>query len=529
MFYDAQRNVVVYHVSDPAAFIKWVPGAGQLRLNGYVYAPASLETLQAIRSLGLPVLEPMRDYDWPHGIHIKAPMHAQVLTANFMAVHPRCFCLSDPGTGKTLAALWAADYMMGQAKERFRALVVAPLSSLRDTWETEINANFLGRRTCAILHGPEKKRMEQLNENVDFYIINHDGIKVGVRRDPRKGFQYEGFAAALAERRDIRLAIIDEASAFRESNTARSRIARALLSPRNFVWEITGTPTPNGPEDAHGLRKLLTPWWGETKTSWRSRTMTQVSTYKWLPRPGAAQLVKDTLQPAIRFTLEECVDLPPMITQTREVELTPEQKDKLRELKRECLLNLKDGSTISAVNEAAMRSKFLQIVSGAVYDDAHNAHFIPCEPRLKVLREVIEESNDKLILFAPFTSVVRMLSEKLKDIPHAVITGAVKERDRADIFSDFRGKPEPRMIIADPGTMSHSLNLTISKTVVWWTPKDHTEIYLQANRRIRRPGQDKTQRIVHLVGHHIERDIFQRLADNRDLQGVMLSLVEQDR
>ena len=64
------------------------------------------------------------------------------------------------------------------------------------------------------------------------------------------------------------------------------------------------------------------------------------------------------------------------------------------------------------------------------------------------------------------------------------------------------------------------------------SPKDHTEIYLQANRRIRRPGQDKTQRIVHLVGHHIERVIFQRLAEECDLQGlmgVMLGLVERDR
>ena len=529
MFYDAQRGIVIYHVEQPQDFLQHVPKSGRL-LNGYVYAPADVDTLQAIRALGLPVLPPLNQgYDWPHGPHIQKPMAAQKVMANFMAVHPRCFNLSDPGTGKTLAALWAADYLMQHSKERFRALVVAPLSSLRDTWEQEINANFLNRRSCSILHGTEKKRMEELKRDVDFYIINVDGIKVGARRDTRRSFIFEGLCAELRNRTDIRLIIFDESSYFRDAQTARSRIARALLSPRPMVWQMTGTPTPNGPEDAHGLVKLLKPWWQETKTSWRSSTMLQVSQYEWRPRIGAAKLVAETLQPAVRFSLEQCVDLPPMITQTREVELTPVQADMLRKLKNQLLMIMADGKTVSAVHAAALRIKFLQIISGAVYDDEHSAHAVPCGSRVSVLREVIEESNDKLIVFAPFTSVVNMLSRTFKHYTHEVITGATPEKKRADIFARFRSEVAPRMIIADPGTMSHSLNLTIAKTIVWWAPTDKTETYLQANRRVRRPGQDKPQRIVHLVSHQVEREIFRRLQTNTDLQNVMLGLIEQER
>lgn len=527
MFYSERHNVVVYNVSDPAAFLARVPDSGAMNGN-HVFAPATLETFQAIRALQLPVLPLLdRDYDWPHGVHIERPMVSQKMRANFLAVHKRAFDFSDPGTGKTLCALWAADAMMQRARDRFRAIIVAPLSSLIDTWQQEIYANFLGRRSCVVLYGSAEKRLKLLNENVDFYIVNHDGIKTGVRRDPRKGLIYEGFAAALRERRDIRLAIIDEAGAFRDAQTRRSRVARALLSSRDYVWQLTGTPTPNGPEDAYGLKKLQSPGWPETFTSWRSRTMLQVSPYKWKPRIGATELVSETLRPSVRVTLEECVELPPVIMQTRGVILTSEQLQMLRKLRRELLLQIKNDKTISAINAATLRTKFLQIVSGSVYDDDHNAHAVDCRPRIGVLREVIEESNDKLIIFAPFTSVVSLLSKTLKEYSHAVITGAVGFKERTEIFGSFRGDLHPRLLIADPRTMSHSLNLSVCPTVVWFSPIDSTEIYLQANRRIRRPGQKRTQRVVHLVGHRVERDIYRRLADNSDLQNVILGLVEE--
>src|SRR5262249_23379013 len=157
-----------------------------------------------------------------------------------------------------------------------------------------------------------------------------------------------------------------------------------------------------------------------------------------------------------------------------------------------------------------------------VYDTAHDSHHIDCKTRLAVLREVIEEANDKIIIFAPLTSVVHMLHMTLsKHYSCELITGEVSFKDRTDVFNRFKQERDPRILVDDPGTMSHGLNLTVAKTICWYAPKDHTEIYLQANRRIRRPGQNKPQRIVHLVCHKIEREIYRRLLANESLQGVM--------
>jgi hypothetical protein len=51
-------------------------------------------------------------------------------------------------------------------------------------------------------------------------------------------------------------------------------------------------------------------------------------------------------------------------------------------------------------------------------------------------------------------------------------------------------------------------------------------VYLQANRRIRRPNQTKVQRIVQMVAHRLEREIFKRMAENSDLQNVVLGLLQ---
>ena len=181
MWHDPASNVLVYNEPDNARILKHVAEAKQL-FNGYVGVPATLSNMQILRLLGYPVVRPLERYDWPRSSHIKQPFHAQTETANFLAVHPRACVLSDMGTGKTLASLWAADALMRDAERRgrkLRCLVVAPLSTLSTVWSDALFQNFLGRRTAVVLHGSADKRLELLARPYDFYLLNHDGIKSG--------------------------------------------------------------------------------------------------------------------------------------------------------------------------------------------------------------------------------------------------------------------------------------------------------------------------------------------------------------
>jgi SNF2 family DNA or RNA helicase len=529
LWHDPTRNLLVYKTPEPDRVGEYIPEAK--KVNGSCVAvPATLRNCQILRLMDYPIIPVMEaaDYDWPieRG---KKPLAHQKLMANFMVAHPRSFNLSDMGTMKTLATLWAADFVMQQHKGDCRALIVAPLSILQRVWGDAIFANFLGRRTFEIVHGSAAARSEALLRPADFYIINFDGVGVGAHT--RKRFELDGISKALHDRADLQLAIVDEASAYRDSTTKRHRIARAVIGARNYLWLLTGTPTPNGPTDAFGLAKLVNNAKGESFSSFHNRTMMRLSQFKWVPRQGANEEARKLLQPAIRFDIRDVWDGPPMTTQQREVALTDEQKQHMARLKRDLQIIVKSGHPISAANEAAARQKFIQISLGAVYDQDHVAHTIDAGPRLAELERIIDEAPGKLLVFAPLTSVVKHINLIIRNKHKCeVVNGETAPRDRAGIFERFQSaQSDLRLLIADPGTMAHGLNLWMAQTVVWYGPCDRTELYLQANKRAHRPGQQHPVTVVQLVSNKLEREIFRRLEANENLQGALLQMVREGK
>lgn len=508
MWFDAQRNVVVYDTPGDDRIISSVPDAVRLH-NGYVAAPATLYNLQLLRYLGFGTPQPMdAAYDWPGKY---TPFTAQRVTANFLCVHPRAFVLNDMGTGKTLAALWAADFVMLR-NSGLRCLVVAPLSTLERVWADAIFQNFLGRRKVVVLHGSAARRKELLALDADFYVVNYDGVEV--------------LEKELAARADIRMCIVDEASAYRNRTTERHRLARRILATRDYLWLMTGTPTPNGPTDAYGMAKLVNNAGGEGWASFHDRVMMKVSQFKWVPKQGAHEAAHKLMQPAVRFAISDCVDLPPCTVQARDVELSPAQAKAYKEMKRDLMIQAAKGP-ITAANEAVLRLKLLQISCGAIYGADREIHHVDAAPRLKALREIMEQCHEKIIVFAPFTSVVHMLHRELrKEFSVEIINGQVPAKQRNEIFSAFMEKTHPRVLVADPGTMSHGLTLTAASTIVWYAPTDRTETYLQANKRIDRPGQVNATTIVQLAATPVEREIYRRLEANETLQGLVLALAK---
>ena len=525
-YHDTARNLLLYPVSPAALRVQhYIPEARPI--NGSLLAvPRTLRTSQVLRWLGLPVAPIITDenYDWPRPPHIDHPYETQKLAANFMVLHPRCFNLSDMGVGKTMSAIWAAEFLMRTAPGA-RALVVCPLSIMERVWADAIFKTFLSSRKIEILHGSAEKRLAALARPADWYIVNHDGVTVGAHT--RKRLELDGFSKALGEREDIRICVVDEASAYRDSQTRRWKVAQRVIGARPYLWMMTGTPTPNAPTDAYGLAKMVNGAQGLSFGAFRDNTMIKITNFKWAPQRDGYQKAQRLLTPSIRFSIESVWDGPELTVQQREVPLTVQQKTLMHALKQDLQIVLKSGQPITAPNEAAARTKFLQISLGAVYDAAHSWHAVDASPRIDELRAVIEEAPGKILCFVSLTSVIDMIYKKLTNVSREVVNGNVSQKDRSRIFQNFQTEREPRMLIADPQCMAHGLDLWAARTVVWYGPVDRTELFLQANRRAHRPGQKFPTTIVQLVSNPLEREIFRRLASNESLQGAMLSMIER--
>lgn len=421
-------------------------------------------------------------------------------------------CIFATGnTGKTQSALWAADYLIEQGIIQ-KVLILSPLSTLERVWGDAIFGGF-PNRSHVTLYGTAARRKKLLNTEADFYIINHDGFKV-ISDDAMGKFD---------------LVIVDEAAVYRNHSSQRFKLLRKWMrnQPDCWLWLMTGTPTPNAPTDAWALAQLVeSPYVPKTFTAFRDATMYKLREYTWMPRGDSVTTVKNVLQPAVRYTRDDCFDLPDTIQQTRKVDLTPEQRKHYEAMFRSLVTQADDGEEITAVNEAVKMQKLVQIACGVAYSETGANVELDCAPRVNAVKEVIEEAGEKVIVFVPLTGTLRMLTRELsKHWEVEVVNGSTKASDRDRIFQSFQDHENPRVLIAHPATMAHGLTLTAASTVVWYGPITSNEQYVQANGRVERIGKRHVSNVVHIEATELEHKIFQRLASKQKLQGLLLDLI----
>lgn len=513
-----ERRRLALRLDDPSQVLGIIPTARLVEQDGeqFVVVPHRLDEVRVLRNLGIGVPSPIKyHYEW---VGTDTPFDAQRETAAFATLYPRGYILLDMGTGKTRSVLWAFDYLH-QHSAANKMLVVSPLSTLERVWGDEIFRHFVDYR-FAVLHGTRKQRLDLLaNRDFDIYIINHDGLKT------------RGFVEAMAKRPDINVCVIDELAAFRNSGTDKWEALNTVVNKQcpRMVWGMTGTPMPNEPTDAWAQCRLITP---DTITPYfgkfRDMTMRKVTTYKWVAKPDAVDIVAGMMQPAIRYRRDECVDLPPVMFEARDVALTAEQQKAYSQM----MLKLRtevDGGQITAANEGVKMSRLVQIACGVVYDTEGEGRVIPALPRLEVTHEIIAEAAAKTIVFVPFVSALENVSDYLrsKGVTTAIIHGQIPKNRRDEIFKEFQQQKDPHVIVAQPGTMSHGLTLTAANTIIWFAPIHSNETFQQADARVSRPGQKFNQLIVMISGTEVERRIYSKLQRRESLQGTLLSLIKE--
>jgi SNF2 family DNA or RNA helicase len=426
---------------------------------------------------------------------------------------PRAYVLSEIGTGKTLSAIFAAEYLrqMGEVK---RACVIAPLSTLTLVWEHEL---FLAcpRAITHLLYGTKAKRRELLRQDADWYVINHHGLPLILDDLIKRKFD---------------LVIIDELAVFRKQRTQLWKAANALIqSGVKYVWGMTGAPRPKAPTDAWAQIRLLTPEkTSRTFTRFRDSTMQQITQFKWVERMGANDIVFGQMQPSVRFALDDVHELPELIYRDVSIPLEPEAQ---RAYKMMCdkLFMMSKAGEITAANEGVLQSKLLQVACGFIYTDTHQVYNLPNKPRLDMLADICAAATKKVIIFSPFVHSLAMIATYLRGCGEIVDTvhGGTPKGKRDEIFQAFQSSPIPHVLVAHPQCMAHGLTLTSANTIVWFTATNNPETYQQANGRIRRPGQTSKTQIIHLTGTPIERLAYSRLKSRTRMQGLLLELFRE--
>ena len=474
-----------------------------------------LDEARVLKNLGVKnVPSPItRRYEWPGRYK---PMAHQIETAAFLTMNRRAFCFNDPGTGKTLSALWAADYLM-QRKEVRRVLVLCPLSIMHSAWMGDIASSVIHRSAVVAHHSQAARRIEMIQQNYEIVISNYDGLNL--------------IADEINANGKFDLVIVDEANAYKNPSTRRWKALASIIKPETYLWMMTGTPASQSPVDAYGLARLVNPS-GVPKfqTAWRDKVMNKITMFKWAPKADARDKVYEALQPAIRFTKEQCLDLPPVVTITREVPMTPQQNKYYRLLKEQMLVRAA-GETISAVNAGVAVNKLLQISCGAAYTDDKEVVEFDAGPRLNVLDEVLEETDRKVIIFALFRSSIDTISAHLTKhgVAVAQIHGDVTATKRGQIINDFQNTDNIRVLVMQPQATAHGITLTAADTVVFFGPLMSVEQYVQCIARADRKGQDSDKvTVVHIESSPIEKKLFKAMSTKVSDHALLVGMYDSE-
>lgn len=461
-----------------------------------------------LRNLGFDVPSPiLSHYDWEGG----TPFEVQKKTAALLTMNRRAYVLNGMGTGKTKSSLWAWRYL-NRRGEAGKLLVVAPLSTLNFTWAREVFQTLPGIKV-QVIHGTKAKRLQRLADpEADVYVVNHDGLAV--------------ISEALALRPDIDSCVIDELAVFRNGTSNRTKQIKKTVAKMQWVWGMTGSPTPNEPTDAWAQCTIITPnTVPKYFNRFRDEVMNKITQFKWIPKQGALDRVLEVMQPAVRYTLDDVVELPELIERTVEIDMGPKQAKVYKQMEDHAHVLIQQNE-ITAMNAGAVLNKLLQISTGYVYTRDGVVVPLDNDERLTALVDAINSTDRKVIVFVPFVHALDAIVKRLTSEGYDVraVSGATPKGERDNTFNLFQNTSGVKVLVAHPQCMAHGLTLTAADTIIWFAPLPNLEIFEQANARIRRIGQKHKQQILMFCATKAEQRMYAKLRAKQKVQNALLDL-----
>lgn len=505
-----EKRKIVINSSENIAVSAAIPHAKAFTMNGenMLAMPYGVDESMVLKNLGFSVPAPiLQYYNWPGRF---APMEHQKETSAFLTTHKRALVLNAPGTGKSISALWAADFLLEEGIAK-KILIVAPLSTVTVVWGREIK-HHLPHRSFVVCVGTKEKRLSLLETpGAQYFIINHDGF-TNMAND-LKGFD---------------VVIYDEATALKSPSSQRYKVfSRWSKENMPWLWLMTGTPISQTPADAWTLAKLVdSPLCPKSFTTFKDMVMQKVTTFKWANRPQALEVCRRVLQPSVRYSLDECKDLPQTNFIGRKTELTKQQQKAFKEMQDKAVTIFAAGE-VTAANTAVMLSKLLQISCGVVYGETGTIA-IDGSLRYNTLTDLLTEIGDKVIIFVPLRGVQNNLEAKLlaDGFDVASVHGDVSKTARNQIFNDFQHTDKPQILLAHPKVAAHGLTLTKAKDIIWFAPIYSLEQYEQANARIRRLSTTGKTTVWHIWATKFEAELYRRLRTKQNTLAEFLNLVQ---
>ena len=235
--------------------------------------------------------------------------------------------------------------------------------------------------------------------------------------------------------------------------------------------------------------------------NWKDKLLNKKNYYLYLYYLNSRYLNNSLKTFSYRVKKEDCLDLPAKVYTKRVVQLSDEQRKVYNEIRDQAIANL-DGDRMTVNNVLTEIIRLHQITAGFFSGESGQIQKLN-NNKLDALLEIIEDTDEKIIIWANWVYNIEEITNKLVDIygPSSVVNfyGAVNSEKRSKAIDLFMNDPNCRFFVANPSTGGFGLTLTSATLVIYYSNSFNAEHRMQSEERAHRIGQTKKVTYIDLI------------------------------
>lgn len=438
---------------------------------------------------------------------------------------------ADPGLGKTGIVL-STLRILKKCNPNYKALIIAPLPVVINTWPEECRdwQDFEGFKTV-VLHGRDKEKLA--GQEADIYVLNAENI-----------FWLFDLIVKEFDEFPFDMLVIDESTLFKNWSSKRTKVLREFRDFFDKIILLTGTPTPKGLMDMFAQMYLIDG--GDSLGKYITRFRTKYFDpcgYKnknWELREGSDTLIKKAITGnTLRIERGDVIDMPALNEIVIPVLLPPKIQKIYDEFEKKMFSEV-EGDGIFIPSKSMYYNVCRQLAAGILYKP--NELFIDVGAKKKIYEthtaklDALERLSDDMYL-SPLLVAYQFNFNREQIKKHAigkrskVLEGTDKQTQLSQYKKGFLAGEIP-ILAVHPASVSHGLNLHKGpgRSVVWLSPTNNLEHYIQLNDRIYRPGVGGPVNIYVLVAKNtIDEVVYSDLKKAQTGQSDFLESLSEYR
>ena len=441
--------------------------------------------------------------------------------------------------GKTFTTIniAAARYLAGQ----INALVVICPTPLKEVWRAEVE------RWCPIPYKVLVMQPGTVFQTENYYKLYEEGdepllrVVVAGIEAMSQGNAFPRLSGWMAVQR-YTMAVVDESSRIKNPKAARTKRIITLGVEARYRMILTGTSITQGIHDLYSQMTFLDPAILGLKSFYAFRNKYCIMGGFEGKKIMGYQQTDDLMQRVAPYVSvlkkKDALDLPDKMYERMAVEVSPQQRALIRELKQLHEAEHK-GNTLTADTMLERLTRFQQIIGGHFPyredgETAYQVQRLDQIPKLDALVELLEEDvpdDVSVIIWARFRPEIGLIVDHLRsrygESSTVEFHGGISTADRQAAVNTFQAR-QARFIVSNQQTGGMGITLTAATLVVYYSNSFSMEERVQSEDRAHRIGQTNKVTYIDIEAEHpYDKMILKAVTTKRNLRDFVDEQLEQ--